>query len=505
MRTKIEIVDTTLRDGEQMDGVSYNSQEKIMIAKRLFDIGVSRIEVASANAVDEDKRALEEICKMANVLGRLRDVEVLGFVNKQSVDWIANCGCKTINLLTKGSKEHREGQLKKSLEQHLNDIEQMTSYAVSKGMNANVYLEDWSGGMLNSKQDVMSMIGAIKNFKGVKRIMLADTVGKLSYWQTGDFVKRLVIMFPGVHFDYHGHNDYELAVANALEAIKAGINGVHVTLNGLGERAGNASLYSVVAAAKDHLGLDLGIDEKSFKELSEMVELASKIRLSPHFPVVGSNVYKQTAGIHGDGDKKGKLYIGRLTPARFGGDETEYSLGKNAGNANVEINLRRMGVEAEPVLIKRLTQLVRELGEKKTAVRREDLYLLYLDEIEKAKERPFEILDCSSDVNLNGARRGHLRVKLNGKVYEDTGLGDGGYDAIMNALRKITDRNSLVIPRLVDYDVRIPPGGGTGALVEAVITWKNGDRGFKTTGVDTDQTIAAVRATEKMLNIYLSR
>ena len=496
-----EVMDTTNRDGEQMDGVSFSPEEKLLIARNLLNIGVSRVEVASAHAVGEDRRALEEICKMADVLGKPRSVEVLGFVNTKSVDWIYDAGGRVINLLTKGSREHREVQLKKTLVQHLGDVSKVIDYAKSKGMDINVYLEDSTTGMMEDLDDVLRMIGALEKMQ-VKRIMLPDTRGRLPFWSTEEYLRKIIKEFSNTHIDYHAHNDYEMAVANTLAAIRAGVSGVHLTLNGLGERTGNANLYSVVAGAKDHLGIDLGIDEESFMELSRLVELASRVRVGPNAPIVGRNAHYQSAGIHADGDKKGELYKAKLRSKRFGAETTQYTLGKVSGNASIEMNLRNLGITAEPEVVKRLTERVRELGGQKTTVTPDDLFLLFLDETGASKEKPFEIIECSADVGLQGTRKGYVKMKVNGTLYEETGIGDGGYDAIANAIRKITDSAKFLLPKLVDYDVRIPPGGGTGALVETVITWENGEgKTFRTTGVDTDQTIAAVKATERMLNL----
>lgn len=444
---------------------------------------------------------------MASVLKRLRDVEVLGFVDHtKSVDWIYESGCRTMNLLTKGSEKQCKGQLKKTLEQHLEDIKKTVAYAHEKGMDVNVYLEDWSTGMLESPDYVIKMISILKDLKGIKRIMLPDTLGKLPAWKTKEFIEKVKDKFPEVHFDYHAHNDYGLAVANSLEALKACVNGIHTTVNGLGERAGNCQLSAIAVSAKDHLNIDLGLNEIKYRELSKLIEIASKIRVSPNTPIDGSNAFTQTAGVHADGDDKGEVYHTKLNEQRFGGDKKyAYALGKQAGYKSVKLNLEAMGIEAENDVIRSLTNKVRKIGEQKANITQEDLYFLYLDEIGKSEEQPFQVLDCRADVSFNGAKTGYIKVRLNGNEYEETGIGDGGYDAIMNALGKIVNKQNIPLPELADYDPRIPPGGGTSALVEAIIEWKNGYGTFRTTGIDPDQTIAAVKATEKMVNIVLLR
>ena len=499
---KIEVMDTTLRDGEQMDKVSFSSTEKLSIAKKLFDIGVDRIEVASARAVKEDEKAVRKICEMANEKGRLESVEVLGFIDiTKSVDWTSSLGCKTVNLLTKGSKQQCEGQLKKTLQEHLEDVRKTVEYAKSKGMEVNVYLEDWSNGMINSREHVFKIVAELQKM-GVKRMMLPDTLGILSPWQTEKFVEAMLKNFPDVHFDFHAHNDYDLGTANTLSALNKGVQGIHLTLNTLGERAGNCSFYAVVAGARDFMGIDLGINEKYFYELRKIVEGASRIRLPPNVPIVGDNAHRQTAGIHADGDKKGNFYKNKLTAERFG-KQTSYSLGKQSGVASIEMNLKEMGLEVNDEIMRQVTKKVRELGALGKTITPEDLYFIVYDILEQPEQHPFEFIEAKSDVSLKGTRIGYVKIRINDKEFESTATGDGGYDAIMNALKVILNKSNIEIPKLVDYQPRIPPGGKTDAIVETLIEWCNGKGNFTTVGVDCDQTISAIKATEKMVNLIM--
>lgn len=501
---KPEVMDTTLRDGEQMDKVSFSSAEKLSIAKKLFDIGVDRIEIASARAVKEDEKAVRKICEMANEKGKLESVEVLGFVDiTKSVDWISNLGCKTINLLTKGSKEQCEGQLRKTLQEHLQDIKNTFEYAKSKDMNMNVYLEDWSTGMISSREHVFEMVNELQKME-VKRVMLPDTLGILSPWQTEKFIEVMLEKFPDVHFDFHAHNDYDLGTSNTLAALNKGVHGIQLTLNTLGERAGNCSFYAVVAGAKDFMGIDLGIDEKYFFELRKIVEGASRIRLPPNIPIVGDNAHRQTAGIHADGDKKGGFYKSKLTAERFG-KQTSYSLGKQSGVASIEMNMKEMGLEVDNEIMREVTKKVRELGALGKTVTPDDLYFIVYDILEQPEQHPFEFIEAKSDVGLKGTRIGYVKVRINDDEFECTATGDGGYDAMMNALKSILHKSNIELPKLVDYQPRIPPGGKTNAIVETLIEWSNDNGNFTTVGVDSDQTISAIKATEKMVNLVMMK
>ena len=180
-RQKIEIMDTTLRDGEQTSGVSFMPHEKLLIARLLLqELNVDRIEVASARVSDGEKRAVSLICKWARSAGMLPRVEVLGFVDHTtSVDWIRACGGQCINLLCKGSLKHCRHQLKKSPEEHLADILQTLEYAHNRQVEANIYLEDWSNGIQESPDYVFFLIDHLRQ-AGIRRFMLPDTLGVLN-------------------------------------------------------------------------------------------------------------------------------------------------------------------------------------------------------------------------------------------------------------------------------------------------------------------------------------
>jgi D-citramalate synthase len=502
---QLEIMDTTLRDGEQMDKVSFSPLQKLEIAKKLFDIGIDRIEVASARAVDNDAEALRLITNYAKTIGKLHSVEVLGFVdNTKSVDWIYDNGGRTLNLLAKGSKKHCEEQLGKKLEVHLADILNTINYALSKDFHVNIYLEDWSSGMTNSPEYVFEMIEKLKQHK-IERFMLPDTLGILNPMLTQKYVTELKKIFPSIKFDFHAHNDYGLATANTMYAIIAGISGVHLTLNSLGERAGNCSLFEIVACANDHLKLNLNIKESEFYNLKNLTEIASKMRISANAPIVGDNVHRQTAGVHAHGDKKGNLYKTILSPERFGKTTTTYSLGKQSGQATIEISLKQLGVTVDDETLKRITSVVRKLGEQGKTVTQEDLLFIQEECYGNSDKLQFRFLEASTQVNMSGKKISHIKILFEGQEMEETALGDGGYDAIMNALLKLAPQLKIPLAKLVDYNPRIPPGGKTDALVETIIDWEHNNEIFTTVGLDCDQTISAVKATEKMINLMIRK
>ncbi|HKJ41293.1 MAG TPA: alpha-isopropylmalate synthase regulatory domain-containing protein [Sunxiuqinia sp.] len=496
----LTIMDTTLRDGEQTSGVSFTDTEKLSVAKVLLEsVKVDRIEIASARVSEGEFIAVRRIMEWAAENGHLDKIEVLGFVDgKISLDWINNAGGKVLNLLCKGSFKHVTQQLRKTPEQHLADILKTVDYATELGIAVNVYLEDWSNGMRSSKDYVHLMVSKLKEMN-IQRIMLPDTLGILDPDETYDFCKEMIEAFPDVQFDFHAHNDYDLAIANVFHAIKAGIRCVHTTVNGLGERAGNAPLSSVIATVKDHMQMKTNVHETMLNKVSKLVESFSGIRIPTNKPLIGEFVFTQCSGVHADGDNKNNLYFNDLLPERFGRTRT-YALGKTSGKANIKANLEDLGIVLSPEALKIVTNRIIELGDRKETVTAEDLPYIVADVLHENIEQKIHVNDYSLMQSMALRPSATISMRINGKDYETTAAGDGQYDAFMTALKNIYKKLKKPFPKLIDYSVTIPPGGKTDALVETVITWEL-DREFKTRGLALDQTAAAIKATVRMLNL----
>ncbi len=498
---RLTILDTTLRDGEQTTGVSFSDREKLSVAKVLLeDVRVDRIEIASARVSEGEFKGAKRILEWAKEKGHHEKVEILGFVDDHiSVQWISDAGGKVINLLCKGSLKHVTGQLRKTPEQHLADIKKVIVQAEEKGITVNIYLEDWSNGMRSSKDYVHFMIKNLSREK-VSRIMLPDTLGILDPDETYDFCREMIETYPDVDFDFHAHNDYDLAIANVFHAIKAGMRCIHTTVNGLGERAGNAPLSSVIATIKDHLKMQTNVNESQLNKVSRLVETFSGIRIPTNKPLIGEFVFTQCSGIHADGDNKNNLYFNDLLPERFGRTR-QYALGKTSGKANIKKNLKDLGIELDAKSLKKVTRRIIELGDKKETVTSDELPYIVADVLENdIMEQNIRVVNYSVNHTMGLRPVANVSLEIKNKIYEEISDGDGQYDAFVKALRKIYKRLDKPFPKLVDYVVTIPPGGKTDALVETVITWRN-IREFKTKGLDPDQNSAAIKATIRMLNI----
>lgn len=502
-RRHVQLLDTTLRDGEQTQGVSFAAKEKLQIARALLQaLKVDRIEVASARVSEGEQQAVKDINAWAAQEGFLEQVEVLGFVDfTLSVNWICQTGGKVINLLAKGSEKHCREQLGRTLAEHISDIKRTVAYAHEKNLLVNMYLEDWSNGYKDSPDYVFNLVNGVTDI-GIRHFMLPDTLGVMTPDEVFSALTDMQMRFPDLKFDFHPHNDYGLATANVMAAVKAGISTVHCTINCLGERAGNASLAEVAVVLKDKMDIQLSIDETRIAMLSRMVENFSGKWIAANTPIVGADVFTQTAGIHADGDSKGGLYITALRPERFARKRT-YALGKMSGKASLANNLEELGLVLSDEDQRKVLQEIVKLGDSKAVITSDDLPFIIADVLENREYRYIELLNCYIGSGMDVDSTASLRVSVHNTIHNATGSGNGGFAAFIAAVSQILDKLEFTMPALLDYEVHIPRGGNTSALTECIITWKIDDRELKTRGVDSNQVLAGVKATMRMINLRM--
>jgi D-citramalate synthase len=504
----VAVMDTTLRDGEQTPDVAYAPAEKRELARFLLSgVGVDRIEIAQTRVSEGEREGARLVVQWARRARMLPRVEIMGYCDgKASVDWIVAVGGKVMNLLVKGSERHCRAQLGMEPVKHREQVEQSVRYARRRRVRVNVYLEDWSNGVRDSFDYVFAMTRHLVAL-GVDRIFLADTLGIFAPGDVTRYVGLMAATWPGTSFEFHSHNDYGLATANCLAAVEAGARGIHTSVNGMGERAGNARLAETVAAIHDHTSFRTGVDESRLAAAARLVETFTGKDVAANAPIVGRDVFTQTAGIHADGDMKADLYESRLAPRRFG-QQRRYALGKLAGRASLDHNLKTLGIDLPRADRELVLQRMKELGDKKHAINTQDLPYIIADVLKSPGEQPVRVVSYAVEVGSDVVPHAEVVLAYRDRTTRARSRGDGGYDAFMNALKKAARRFELDVPRLADFRVRIPPGGRTEALVETVITWRPEKRPaatFSTLGVDSDQLAAAVIATEKMLNAIALR
>lgn len=440
----VELLDTTLRDGEQTPGVAFTPAEKFEIARILIShLRIDRLEIGSARVSDGEREALAAILKWAEHRGCVDRMEILGFVDGgKSAAWIRDAGGKVLNLLAKGSENHCRVQLRKEPQQHFDEVCREIENAHKLGLDVNLYLEDWSNGMAHSFHYVYSFMNALKNMP-LERIMLPDTLGIMTPDEVTRYLDWMYAAFPDARLDFHGHNDYGLVTANSLAAVKAGVNGIHVTVNGLGERTGNQQLAQLVVVINDHSDRTTRVPEKELQHASELVQTISGKRYSWNTPVIGTDVFTQTCGVHADGDKKGNLYANRLLPERFG-RKRNYALGKLSGKASLDQNLQIMGMaELAPEVRAKVLQEVVRLGDKKKQVTPSDLPFIIASVLRTPITGRVKVVDYQIESSLKCTPKAVVTIELDGEKITEKASGDGGYDAFVKALRKLLKNAGL--------------------------------------------------------------
>ena len=332
--------------------------------------------------------------------------------------------------------------------------------------------------------------------------MLPDTLGVLSPEEVLKNLSDMCIRYPELQFDFHPHNDYGLATANVMAAVRAGVRSIHCTINCLGERAGNASLAEVAVVLRDKMNMQLAIDESHIVRVSNMVENFSGKRVAANAPIIGADVFTQTAGIHADGDQKGGLYKTKLGPERFSRTRS-YALGKMSGKASLKKNLELLELDLSEENQKKVLERIVSLGDSKQTITTDDLPFIIADVLESKSYQHIKLLNCSITSGLDLESTASIRVNVNGVKHIASGSGNGGFDAFIDAINKVMILHNYNLPALVDYEVRIPRGGHTNALTECVITWACGNELRKTRAVHSNQVFSGVLATLKIINMQL--
>ncbi|HVJ48144.1 homocitrate synthase [Desulfitobacterium sp.] len=330
VKKHITIVDTTLRDGEQTAGVVFSNQEKLMIARMLDDVGVEQIEAGIPVMGGDEQRVIGDIVKLglkANIMGWNRPV-------LKDIDASLACGCDAVAISISTSDIHIEHKLKTTREDVLQRMVKATEYAKKKGVYISVNAEDAS----RSDMDFLVQYAQEAKNAGADRLRYCDTVGILDPFKTYDRISELIER-TGIDVEMHTHNDFGMATANALAGLKAGATHVGVTVNGLGERAGNAALEEVVMALKHLMDIDLNFVTERFVEVSEFVARASGRELPVWKAIVGSNMFAHESGIHADGALKNPSNYEAFRPEEVG-LERQIVIGKHSGTASIKAKFR---------------------------------------------------------------------------------------------------------------------------------------------------------------------
>lgn len=332
---KIRVVDTTLRDGEQTAGVVFSNEEKVRIAAYLDQIGIDQIEAGIPVMGGFEKDCIKEIVR----LGLKASIMAWNRAVISDIRESIKCGVDAVAISISTSDIHIEHKLQTTREDVLRRMSDAVKFAKDKDLYVSVNAEDAS----RSDLEYLTEFALIAKHAGANRLRYCDTVGILDPMKTFRYIKTLHDAV-GIDIEMHTHNDFGMATANSLAGIYAGANHVGVTVNGLGERAGNSALQEVIMAMKHLLNIDVNYDTTLFRELAQFVADASGRVLGLNNPIVGKNIFAHESGIHGDGVLKNPLTYEAFKPEEVG-LERQIVIGKHSGSASIKSKFREYGTE----------------------------------------------------------------------------------------------------------------------------------------------------------------
>lgn len=485
----VKIFDTTLRDGEQMPGVSFSIGDKLRIAGNLERLGVDIIEAGFPAASKDDFTAVEKICENVND----SVIAALSRADKRDID----IAIKALEKAKKGllhifiatSDLHLEHKLKMSREQVLDTVRECVSYASSRFSDVQFSTED------ASRSDPEFLITVLKTAVecGAKTVNIPDTVGYSTPKEFGALIKKIKSALGDIPVSVHCHNDLGLAVANTLSAIENGASQCDCTINGIGERAGNASLEEIVMALdtrKDEFGCETHIVTSNLSKVSKIVSSVTGIYVPPNKPIVGSNAFAHESGIHQHGVLNDRRTYEIMTPQSVGIKDSAIILGKLSGHHAFEEKLAELDIHTTPEVAEAAYQSFKDLACRKKTVSEEDIRALVEEAI--FDSRIIDGFELESYQTQSGNRckaMAMISVSRCGESFTEAAIGEGPIDACFNALNRIVKRDFT----LLNYGI-MAVTGGTDALGEVRVKIADGDREYSGKGVSTDIIKSSIKA-----------
>ncbi|MFW6384170.1 MAG: 2-isopropylmalate synthase [Halodesulfurarchaeum sp.] len=472
----VQLLDTTLRDGEQAPGVSLSPAQKVEIARELSAAGVDVIEAGSACTGPGEQRAIEEVTALD------LDATVTSFARgiQRDVDLAIDAGVDGINLVVPASERHIETKVGSSRDGILETTGELVGYATDRDLWVEVIGEDGS----RADPDFLVDLAAVAHDAGADRFAYADTVGHASPETVAGTVERLADLGP---VSVHTHDDLGLAMTNALAGIWAGADLVHATVNGIGERAGNVALEEVVISLFHAYDIET-VETEALYGLSSLVANAMGLQLPPNKAVSGQNAFAHESGIHTDGTLKDERMYEPYPPETVG-RERRLVLGKHAGRAGVAAALEEQEVPVDKDQLDEVVSRVKALGERGKRVTDTDLLAIAEDVAEVDRERQVELLDLTA-ASGSGTPTASVRLRVGDAERVASGTGSGPVDAAMTAVRSALGNLTF---HLQEYHVDAITGG-TDAVVTVEVTLSRGDQSVTATGSEADITLGSVHA-----------
>jgi D-citramalate synthase len=481
---RITVLDTTLRDGEQTPGIAFNPEGKLEVARALDELGVDVIEAGAAIISEGERRAMKLISKAG------LDAEICCFARglRGDIDAALDCDVDSVHLVIPTSDIHLKHKLKKTRAELKKMAYDAAQYALDHGLVVEFSAED------ASRTDAAFLLELLRGAAqlGVQRVCICDTVGVL----TPEGSRKLYSTIAGelgVPVAAHCHNDFGMATANTLAAVGGGAREVHVTVNGIGERGGNAPLEEVTLALPRFYNLKTGIKLKKLYSVSKLVERVTGFPVSPSKPVVGENAFAHEAGIHTAAVLKYPPTYEPITPEMVG-QKRRLVFGKLVGSHAIESELKRMGLKPTKEQVREIFEQIKRLGDRGKLITDTELRAI----VDAVMGREFEETVKLQELTVFSGNRvtptSSVKVRFGDREVVESGIGVGPVDAAMNAIRKVVEGISNI--RLREFYVEAITGG-TDAVVDVIVKLTDGRRIVTARGSSGDIIMASVQA---MLN-----
>ncbi len=496
MSNKVQIFDTTLRDGEQAPGFSMNVDEKIKLAHHLQKLNVDVIEAGFPIASEGDFEAVSEIAKT------LKGPEIAGLARANKKDiaraWEALKYSQKgrIHVFIATSEIHMRHKLRMEPEEVLERAVKSVEFARGFTDNVEFSAEDAT----RSDPDFLAEIFTEVVKAGAKIINIPDTVGYTTpdeFTKLVRYLKEKISKVKDVLISVHCHNDLGLAVANTIAGIKAGARQVECTINGIGERAGNASLEEIVMILnirKDVVDCYTDVDPKRIYPTSRTLSLITGIPVQPNKAIIGRNAFAHEAGIHQDGVLKEETTYEIIKPEDIGLSSSTLVLGKHSGRHALKTRLKTLGYEFSDDELNRIFKKFKQLADKKKEVYDEDLEVLVAEEsLREYKKYRLDSVNFASGSNMIPVAT--IQIKIDGKPFEEVGCGDGPVDAVYNAIEKIV-KGKCKLTRFIISAIT----SGSDALGEVTVHIEEEGLSSIGRGTNTDIVVASAEAFINALN-----
>jgi D-citramalate synthase len=477
----IKVLDTTLRDGEQTPGVALSPEAKLEIARALDEAGVDIIEAGSAVTSEGEQKAIKSISNAG------LNAEICSFVRalRFDIDMALACDVDSVHLVVPTSDIHLEYKLKKTREEVKQMALDAVQYALDHGLIVELSAEDATRSDVAFLKEVLSAGVGL----GAQRVCACDTVGVLTPERSFELFSELKKTI-NASIAVHCHDDFGMATSNTIAAVKAGADEIHVTVNGLGERAGNAALEEVVLAISHLYNFQTNIKLNKLYELSRLVERHTGLPVPPNKAVVGENAFSHGAGIHTHGVLAHPSTYEPIAPEVVG-HHRRLVFGKHVGSHAIEAELKKQGIQPTKEQVMEIFEQIKRLGDRGKQVTDAEWRAIVDGVLGRTLEEVVKLEELTVVSGNKVTPTASVRLKFDDKQFTEAGIGVGPVDAAINAIRKVVEGMANI--RLQEYHVDAI-SGGSDAVVDVVVKLTDGKRIVTARGTSGDIIMASVQA-----------